>query len=375
MTKQQSYYEKTIHLVDTPIKVDKALKYLSKLKILGVDTETTGLKAINSKIILLQLGDRSNSYVFDVARLDQESLRPIIDLLGDPTVQKIMHNAKFDYSMIKTNFGISLTNPVCTYMASALLTKGILNADNSLAGCVRKYLRHELDKKEQKSFIGMKFGDTFTPEQIQYAGNDIFYLIPLWEKMEPLLNDRGMGELIALENECIRVCGDMEINGMYLDQKLWMDLANKAKDKADVAKAELDTFFKPICQLDIFGEPCVNYDSPVQLKPLLESLTKETLESTNEKDLVKVNHPVIKSLLSYREARKKVTTYGEPFIKEHVNPITKCIHSNFKQLGTDSGRMSSSDPNMQNIPSDEAYRACFTARAPGYKIISADFSG
>ncbi len=366
---------KTIHLVDTSYKVQKALDYLSKLTIMGVDTETTGLKAIDSKILLLQLGDTRQSFVFDIARLDSYSLGPIRELLNRPDIEKVMHNAKFDYSMIKTNFGVSMPRTICTYMSAALLTKGILNADNSLQGCLKKYLGVDIDKKEQKSFIGMKFGDKFTPEQIEYAGNDIFYLIPLWEKMKGYLESRGMEELSILENETIRVCGDMEINGMFLDQKQWRALAEKAKEKADIAKKELDAHFMPICQLDIFGEPCVNYDSPVQLKPLLEQLTGETLESTNEKDLVKINHPVIKSLLSYREARKKVTTYGDSFIKEHVHPVTKCIHSNFKQLGTDSGRMASSDPNMQNIPSDEAYRACFTARAPGYKIISADFSG
>jgi len=354
--------------------MDYAMEYLEGKTIVAVDTETNGLSPILNDVLLLQVGDAYRQYVFNIYELGG-SIDRLLTFLCREDIEKVMHNAKFDYSMLLGNFGISMPNVSCTYIGAALLTKGIVNISNGLDACLDKYLGIKVDKTEQKSFVGMKLGEEFTPGQIEYAGEDVEHLIRLKDAELELLKERGMHELYVLESETTRVCGDLEVNGIYLDPDMWTQLAENAKEGAQEAKDKLDEHFKKVCQWDIFGKPVVNYNSPVQLQPLLEEITGQKLESTGVRDLERVDHPVIKDLLNFRKERKKVTTYGKEFLKKYINKKTGRLHSDFRQLGTDSGRMASRNPNMQNIPSADEYRHCFRAQKEGYKIICADFSG
>lgn len=366
---------KNIIHVNTPEKVDKALKYLERLNKVGFDTEGNGLDPIKNDILLIQLGDKYHQYVFDVHAIGASQTDRVIRYMMNPEIEKIGHYLKYDYSMVKGNYGVSLPNLRCTYVGSALLTKGIMNVENNLAACLNKYLNLFMDKTQQKSFIGLPLGTEFTPEQIEYAGEDVEHLIPLAQNIQGLLNKRGMEELSYLEYETVRVCGDMEVNGIFLHSKMWKDLKQLATDNMHKAMEELDEFFKPHVALDIFGKPTVNYNSPTQLLPLLKKISGEPIEGTGADVLKSGKHPVFKALLKFRKAAKQVSTYGDEFLRKHVHPETGRVHSSFRQLGTDSGRMASRDPNLQNIPSEDVYRACFRAQSPEYRIISADFSG
>lgn len=361
--------------VDTPEKVDESLEYLGRLKKVGFDTETNGLDPHKNDILLLQVGDTYKQYVYDVYPLGEPQMRRIINYLNDPNIEKVGHYLKFDYSMVKAHYGVSLPSLICTHVGSSLLTKGILNVDNSLGGCIDKYLNVFMDKTEQTSFIGKPLGTEFTKEQIEYSAADVEHMIPLHKAIQRLLDDRGMKELSNLEYETVRVCGDMEVNGIFLNGEMWKGLKEIAVDNMNKAMNELDEFFEPYVALDIFGSPTVNYNSPTQLLPLLKQISGEPLENTGAATLKKGKHPVFKALLKFRGAAKQVSTYGEEFIRKNIHPVTGRVHSSFRQLGTDSGRMASRDPNLQNIPSEEVYRACFRAQSPDYKIISADFSG
>lgn len=367
---------RNIKIVNSPDKLDESLEYLYKQEIIGFDTETTGLDPHSDKILLIQLGNQYKQFVYDVYALGATQVLKVIDYLRQPKVLKVGHFLQFDYSMIKTHYGYDLPNFACTQVGSSLLTKGIINADNSLKGCLNKYLNVKKDKTVRKSFAGMKFGDPISEEQIIYSAEDVEHLIPLYEKIHGLLKSRGMELLAELEYETVRVAGDLNVNGIYLDKDMWLKLKDKAREEVEEAEEALDLYFKPYCSLDIFGKTTINYNSPTQLKPVLQKITGELLEDTSERTLSRIDHPAITSLLEYRGAVKKVTTYGEEFVKKHINRATGRVHSNFRQLGTDSGRMASRSPNMQNIPSDDAYRACFRAQdEENYRIISADFSG
>jgi len=365
---------KNIVLVKDADGVSSSLHYLSGKKVLAVDTETTGLSPISNKITLLQIGDKNRQYVYDVARCG-DSISGVFSVLLSQDIVKILHNAKFDYTFILTNWGISMPNIRCSLVGSQLLTKGIINADNSLKGCLDKYMGIKMDKTQQKTFGKMKFGDEFKEAQIDYAAADTEYLIDMESKIFNLLKERGMEALYKLECETSRVTGDMEVNGIFLSKEMWDALAEQSKAGAFAAKDKLDEHFRKVCDLDLFRMPKINYASPQQLLPKLIELTGIPIESTGEEVLKELDHPVIEDLLMFREEMKKITTYGTEFSRTNINPVTGRVHSTFKQLGADTGRMASKEPNLQNIPAGAKYRECFRAQLPGYKLVCADFSG
>lgn len=359
--------------VDNDLKLEEAIDFLKKKATLGFDVETNGLDPLTNQVLLIQIGNEDFQYVFDVYKLGT-GIYSILEVLQSEDTAKVAHNAKFDYGMIKSNFKIDLPTIRCTMIGEQLLTQGKHTRAN-LAAVIDKYLGQVLPKEARTSFIGMKLGDSFTPEQIEYAGGDIAYLIPLYKKIQALLNTRDMKELSELEYETVRVTADLELNGIFLDKTKWTILQNIAEKGAEKARKELDVFFVPHSEVDLFGGVGVNYNSPKQLTPLLEKITGETIPSTGEAALKRIKHPVIDALLTYREHQKKISTYGEKFFEKYVSSVDGRVHSDFLQLGADSGRYASKNPNLTNIPKEEEYRAAFVAQDPEYRIISADFSG
>ena len=325
--------------------VHKAKRYLSSQKIIALDTETTGLDPLVDKIILLQLGNDQRQYVFDSYKLGDD-INPILSLLLDKDITKVAHNAKFDYSMMRSFYGIDISNWVCTMINNKLLTRGKNYAKSDLDSCLNKYIGFiDMDKRQQSSFIGMEWGDEFTEDQIDYAGEDVEYLIELWYNMKELLKERGMEELSTLENETIRSCGELELNGIYINQDKWLDLRDDASERAKEAKKRLDSHFVDVLPLDIFGEPVINYNSPAQLKPALGKILQKKLDNTSKGYLKTFDHEAIDDLFDFRNARKRVSTYGHEFLRQNVHDKTNRIHADFFQIGAGTGRMASRNPN------------------------------
>ena len=350
-----------------------AMSYLKTQSMVAVDTETNGLDPMLNKVLLLQVGTEHKQFVFDVFKLSTK-IFTVLHWLAEKDLVKVLHNAKFDYKMIKGNFEVELTNMRCTMLANQLLTTG-KKLSSSLDSVLYKYLGVEVSKAEQKSFVDMRLGSPFTESQIKYAGDDTKHLIPLYKNMQRLLESRDMDELSRLEYRTVSPTGDMELNGLYLDKKRWTALREEAETAAKKAKNGLDKYFEPYCgQLTLFDSVDINYKSPKQLLPILNKITGLNITSTGEQELKKINHEVVDFLLDYREKQKRISTYGEEFFNKFVSKYDGSIHSNFKQLGADSGRYSSTSPNLQNIPSDERYRAAFTSQDPEYKIIAADYA-
>jgi len=351
----------------------KAITILNNKKILGLDTETTGLDPIENKLLLIQLGDETDQFVFDVAKLGK-SIEQLKEVLLNESIIKVLHNAKFDLKFLKQDINLECNNIRCTMICDQLLYAG-RKVSHSLQNTLNRHLSVTMSKTEQKSFAEMSFGEEFTREQLQYAGEDVIHLPSLYKTLEKLLKDRSMLDLMDLEMETIYATAELELNGIFLDKDKWLHLKDAAQKAALKAKIELDKHFLPHCEVDMFGSVTVNYNSPVQLKPLLQKITGVQLASTSVQVLKGIKHEVITALLSYREHTKKVTTYGEEFLNSHVSSKTGRVHSDFIQLGADSGRFASRNPNMTNIPSDERYRAAFSVQNDAYDMISADFSG
>jgi len=359
--------------ITTSKQLDKSLEYLKSLQGVGYDLETTGLDPLTDKVLLIQVGNEYRQYVYDVYKLRTHIFK-LLDWLKLPDTRKIAHNSKFEYQFTKSNFKIEIENIHCTMLGHQLLVQG-RNIGSGLAKVAKKFLGVDLDKSSQKSFSEMEFGDKFDDDQIEYAGLDVKYLIPLYAKIQHLLAQRGMKELGTLEYDTARVLGDMELNGIYVDKPKWLALKTLAADTAAKAKKDLDNFFIPHCSVDLFREPIINYNSHQQIKPILEKIIGKPLENTNVNTLKSVRHEVIDALLEYRQATKRVTTYGEAFLNENVHKLDKRIHARFVQLGAKTGRMAGKEPNLMNIPKEAVYRAAFTSQHSDYKIIAADFSG
>lgn len=174
----------------------------------------------------------------------------------------------------------------------------------------------------------------------------------------------------------------MTLDGIYLDKDKWLPLEDKAKKALVKAKEKLDEHFKYFIEsnvsTDLFGdvEHVINYNSPKQLLPRLREVTNLELSSTDAKylEFYKDKHEVIADLIAYRQEQKKITTYGSAFL-DYIHKYDNRIHSKYRQLKAQTGRISSDDPNMMNLPKEQDYRTPFCVQDPEWNFISADFSG
>jgi len=363
-------------LIDSKEQIEnEVLPFLRNQSKVGLDVETTGLDPLTSQVLLLQIGNFQKQFALDIARLG-DSINLLFDHIKDRGRKLLIigHNIEFDYSLIRSNFKFRLPYVACTMIGEQLLNSG-KRVEANLEAVVEKYLGIKLNKLAQETFIGMKYGDVFSSEQISYAEGDVKHLVPLYNKQMNLINSRKMGELLLLENETTLVTGDLKVDGIKINKQKWVALRDTVEAEAEKLKVKLHDHLRPHTQKDLFGEPIVNLNSPMQLLPLLNKICGTKFKSTNENILAlhQDRYDVIKDLLEYRKARKRIDTYGQSFIDKNVSPIDDRIHSDFIQLGAESGRFASRNPNMTNIPRDQAYRTPFEAE-PGFKIISADFS-
>jgi DNA polymerase I-like protein with 3'-5' exonuclease and polymerase domains len=355
--------------------LEKAIRFLKTVKLIGLDTETNGLDPHNTQVLLISFGNENRQFVLDVAKLGTHIYKAL-DILKQDNIVKVLHNAKFDYEMIKTNFDIELKEMRDTLLADHLLSQGKNVKKHSLDVTLEKYMGIKVSKELQTSFQDMNFGDEFSENQIDYSAEDVKHLIPLYKKLYKLLSSRQMTNLANLEFNTIEATAALELNGIYIDKEKWLTLKTIAQKNMNTAKKELNEFFEPHCGKNMFGEPEINYNSPKQLLEKLPLICGVPITSTSEAVLKTIEHGVINKLFEYRKHTKKITTYGEEFLNKYINNVTGRIHSNFWQLGgTDSGRYASSNPNLQNIPREAEYRAAFSAPDEDYKMIAADFSG
>ncbi len=363
-----------IYHIKTKTQTKSAYDFLKSEPLIGADTETTGLDPYLNEALLVQLGTPDDQFVFDMYHLEQDSRQLIFDILQAPKITKIFQNGKFDYKMLKVNYGVKVANLADTMITEQLLTKGTKKKGFGLGELVEKYRAGSMNKEIRSNFIDKELGYEFSEEEIAYAANDVKVLTKIYlEQLEVAKGYDGMLDLINLENNTVRVMAEMECNGIYPDQAAWISLEGSALIGKAAALAAVIPYFEPYHLKDLFGNLDINFDSPTQVKPTLEKIVGHTLKSTDAKYLAHVDHPVITALLEYREWGKKISTYGRCFL-DSVHEVTNRIHAKYLQLGTDSGRSSCTAPNMQNIPKLEAYRTPFRAELPNWKMISADFA-
>lgn len=366
----------------------QAYDYLKTRPVIQVDTETTGLSFVDDVVLTIQLGTEEHQFVFDTRHKPELPL--VRELIESSQYKKILHNCTFDYKFLKS-YGMTLANVHDTMLVEKVLTNGKDTPQGyyGLAGTLFRYCNVTMSKEMQMSFVGHT--GPLTTAQITYAAADVQHLEKIrnyqWEDAEK----QGLLSCCKLENAAVLAFGDIEYNGMLVDTERWAALAEEKLAEAQALEAELnqlilddDTFsqFKPSAfQTDMFASEEVarlssvniNWSSPHQTTPILQQLIPN-LESSDTKVLMAKymdKHPLIPQFVEYKEKYKKATAFGPEWLRKYVDSDGK-VHTSFSQI-IRTGRVSSRNPNMQQIPADNDYRNCFIAPA-GWSYVSSDFS-
>ena len=372
------------------VNVEKAREALKGAPLLALDTETKGLDPFSCELLCTQLSDGgSDQYVIDNTTVPLKAFKDIIE---ESTI--IGHNLNFDLRFL-FHHGVYPMQCIDTFLQESVLTTGLLlpKGYRGLASCADRYLKVQLDK----SVRGHIHREGLSTRVVVYAADDVKYLHKLHEAQSKALEKQDLLRVANLENKFVVPMTYMSHGGIHLDQKKWRE--KMVQDKINLSKAiqELNDYVlkkHPTSQFisyqgEMFnaeGEPAdgtegviINWGSDQQVKMLFKGLGIDTLNSKTKKHTVELkfimkfaaNFPILNLYEAYSKAAKVVSTYGENYL-EYIKPLTGRIHSSFRQI-KDTGRISSDDPNIQNLPADHT-RKCFTAEA-GNVIVGADYSG
>ena len=347
--------------ITTQTKAENATRELLKNQVVSVDIEATGLDPYTCSLVLLQIATETKSYIFNPKTLDLKILKPILE---DKKILKIMQNGKFDYAFIKLKLGIQIDNIYDTMLAEGVLTAGY-KVSKSLGALAEKYLGIKLEKELAVSFVNLRAA--ITEDQLKYAAIDSLVLFPIFESQKPFLEKEGLVRIAKLEFALTRVVAEMELMGIHVDKKKWMEIINELKKKRDVVAQKFQDDIRnlyPSNQFDLFGNlsDVININSQVQLMDLFNRRLKVDIPATGDAILAVLDHPIAKILREYRGYEKLISAFGEGLL-EKINKKTGRLHPDFIQLGAATGRFSCQNPNLQQIPrnSEEApFRECFT---------------
>jgi DNA polymerase I len=268
----------------------------------------------------------------------------------------IGHNIKFDALWLARKCNVHLLKMLDTSSASRILSNGDSKLGNRLWEVADRYLGIELRKDQGRSDWGALM---LLPEQIQYAVQDVEHLHALKEKLDAESNAAGLMGVLRLEMDLLPVAVGMQLVGFRVDRKKLEELAAKATHERDQVALTVN---------NLLGTRDVNLNAPAQLLKALQGLGI-FLKNTNEESLSECRHPFAAAILKYRKWKKRKEDV-ESCIDE-IRPDGR-IHAQYNPLGTDTGRFSSSEPNMQNITRGEL-RTAFVASV-GNVLVIADYS-
>lgn len=362
--------------------VIEACAILAADDLLSVDTENSGLDPRFGRAILAQIATQEICFIFPGYKgLDFSPLKKVLE---NKKIKKLLFNAKYDWKWLKFHYDIALNNIYDAQIAERLLTVGMPNSRRrpSLVDVADKYTQFTITKEVRSSFINRDpVAFPITEKEHEYSAKDTFVLFDVYLSQVPLLVEDGLDEVAQLEFDNVPILANGELLGIKINTERWRSLVLEASKKCDKVAVEINKHFsKVIPQKNLFSLPAVNLGSPAQLKKVLIRLGFD-IEDTNEKVLKKyVNkHEIFELLLRHRGLGKIVNAYGESLLAK-INIETSSLHTEFNQVQADTGRMSSQNPNLQQVPKYNAkdpdsldFRSCFVAR-PGYKLITADFS-
>ncbi|MFH1145367.1 MAG: DNA polymerase I [bacterium] len=351
-----------------------------KQKEFSLDTETTGLKPRQADLVGLSVSWKEGEAYFIPKAVAEKHKIELTDVLVNTKIKKIGHNIKFDSQSLR-QFGLITEGIATDTMVAAYL---LSNGERNLSLDAQVLQRFGYETQPIEDLIGPTGKNQLTMDQVPlakvswYAAEDADWTLRLWNALEPELKKQKMLALFKdIEMPLVPVLAEMEYQGVKLDIKF---LKEMSKDLAVQIDGIANKIYKQA------GRE-FNISSPLQLKEILfddlqiptEGLRKiKTGVSTAASELEKMKglHPIINLIGQYRELTKLQTTYVEA-LPDLINPKTGRVHTSYNQTVTATGRLSSSDPNLQNIPIrteiGKEIRKGFIADK-GNVLLSADYS-
>ena len=365
------------------------LERMSQAEVVAIDTETTSLNYMQAKIVGISVAIASNeAYYIPVMheydgvpdQLDREYvLEKLKPWLENQDYKKIGHNLKYD-SHVFANHGIELNGTdfdsmLESYVLNSTATRHNLNA------VAKRYLNIDTTSYEDVAGKGVKqigFNQVNLEEAIHYAAEDADVSFQLHQTLHPkLIKINSLGKLYSdIEVPLLKVLHSIERNGVLIDESM----LEEQSDQFAITLEELESNAHRLAGVEF------NLSSPKQLQEILyEKLSLPILKktpkgqpSTAENVLQRLagDFPIVQTILNYRTTAKLKTTYTDK-LPLMVNQDTGRVHTSYHQAVTATGRLSSSDPNLQNIPIRTAegrrIRQAFIA-PKGAQILAADYS-
>ena len=371
------------HLMETEEQLLSLIQLLEGAKIISLDTETTSTNAIEAQLVGLSFAiEEHKAYYVPVpednneAQKIVEKFRPIYE---NADTVKVGQNIKYDLEVLR-NYDVYLQGPLFdTMVAHYLLQPEQYHNMDFMAEVYLNYNTVHIDEligpkgKTQKSMRQLAPNDVYA-----YACEDADITLQLKNVLEPKLKEVGVDQLFhEVEMPLIPVLAEMECNGVRIDTAALKETSEVFTQRMlqleqDIYQAAGKTFnvSSPKQVGDIlFGEMKI-VDKPKKTKTGQYVTSEEVLQTLRAK------HPIVAHILDYRALKKLLGTYVDALPKL-INPRTGHIHTSFNQAVTATGRLSSSDPNLQNIPvrgeDGKEIRKCFIPEE-GCKFFSADYS-
>ena len=349
----------------------------------SIDTETTSTDAISAELVGLSFSVEEKKAFYVAVPANYEEALKIVQifkpLYESDKIMKIGQNIKYDYEVL-TRYGVTLQGKMFDTMIAHYLIQPELhhNMDymaETLLGYQTIHIEELLGPKGKKQ---KNMRDLSPTDIYEYAAEDADITLRLKNVLEPRLKELGVEELFwNIEMPLVRVLADMELNGVCLDTEALQDTSKIFTERMKQYEQEIYkeageefNISSPKQVGDILFGKLQIMDKPKKTKTGQYVTSEEVLQSLESKS------PIVRNILNFRGMKKLLSTYIDALPKL-INPRTGHIHTSFNQALTATGRLSSSDPNLQNIPvrtdDGKEIRKCFIPEE-GCLFFSADYS-
>lgn len=370
-------------LIETEEEARRLYDFFRTNKILSLDTETTSTNAIEAELVGLSFAVEERQAFYVAIPANREEALKIVaifkPLYEDPEILKVGQNIKYDIEVLR-HYGVEVAGPMFdTMIAHYLLQPELRHNMDYMAEVYLGYRTVHIEEligprgRNQKNMRDLSPTDIY-----EYACEDADITLRLKNVLEPKLDEAGVALLFRdIEMPLVDVLADMELNGVCLDTEA-------LHETSEVFNKRMTAIEQHIYELA--GEQ-FNISSPRQVGDILfgkmkivdkpkKTKTGQFVTSEEVLQQLRSKSPIIDEILNYRGLKKLLSTYVDALPKL-INPRTGRIHTSFNQTVTATGRLSSSDPNLQNIPvrddDGKEIRKCFIPE-PGCLFFSADYS-